>query len=277
MLSRVAVRARTDLPFYAGFRAIYKPAGPSRPSLSRHLHSLFCALLRRSLVRCYNSQRTPAARGCIVRSCTTLCASIVFAVPGAVGYAQTSPAIEITALPRYGQSPGIISGRVTGGPPSAFKVAPLIFLSGLGYYSKPFCNATTVTPDASSGQFSANLTTGGIDQYASQIALLLVPASANVPCFLGVAGIPEELEGIAAAKLIVPRPDPNTREITFAVAGNHSATALMQAGKFTAPPNPSKARNRPKPNALCAVACSAAACSTKWLPPRNRSWCRNGR
>ena len=41
--------------------------------------------------------------------------------------------------------------------------------------------------------------------------------------------------------------------------GNHSATVLMQAGKFAASPKPSKTRAIPKVNALVASACPMAA------------------
>src|SRR5580704_1391108 len=43
------------------------------------------------------------------------------------------------------------------------------------------------------------------------------------------------------------------------LGGNHSATALIAAGKLPASPKPSMARQNPKPSMDCASTCSPAA------------------
>ena len=129
--------------------------------------------------------------------------------------AQFTPSIVITSLPAFGAYPGYLSGRVVAANPADYKVAALIFISGLGFYSKPYC-APTTTSLAPDGSFTVLLTTGGIDQYATLFAILVVPATASVPCYLGEPGIPLALEQQAVALKLVPRPNPAQREIQFA-------------------------------------------------------------
>lgn len=132
----------------------------------------------------------------------------------ALSAAQITPDIQITSLPTYGAVPGSLSGRVVGVSPTAYSVTALVFISGLGFYTKPFCSATT-TPLAADGSFNVLLTTGGIDQYATRIAILVMPASATVPCYLAEPGVPAALEQQAVAETLISRPNPNQREIQF--------------------------------------------------------------
>ena len=127
---------------------------------------------------------------------------------------QAAPSIGVTTIPAYGAFPGVLNGRVTGVNPADYRVAALVFLSGLGFYTKPYCDATT-TALGSDGSFSVLLTTGGIDQYATLIALLVVPASASVPCYSSEPGVPLALEQQAVAEVLVPRPNPAQRQIEF--------------------------------------------------------------
>jgi uncharacterized protein (TIGR03437 family) len=122
--------------------------------------------------------------------------------------------IEATAVPQFGVRPAIITGRVAGADPRSVRVAPLIFISGLGFFSKPSCSQTTVLVQ-DDGTFSAQLTTGGVDETATIIVLLLVPATAHVPCVLSSGGIPKSLDDVALDKLVIQRPDPNRRSIDF--------------------------------------------------------------
>src|SRR4051794_2564865 len=102
-----------------------------------------------------------------------LVVTVAAAIPIGPCWAQTAPSIQITSLPSYGSSPGWVSGRVIGVAASGFNIAALVFVPGLGFYSKPFCSPTT-TPLAADGTFNVLLTTGGIDPYATMIALLVV-------------------------------------------------------------------------------------------------------
>jgi hypothetical protein len=103
---------------------------------------------------------------------------------------------------------------VVGVEPANHRIAALIFISGLGFYTKPYCTATT-TPLAGDGSFTVLLTTGGIDQYATMIALFAVPATATVPCYMGEPGVPAALEQQAVAGVLVHGPNLNQREIQF--------------------------------------------------------------
>ena len=91
----------------------------------------------------------------------------------------------------------------------------LVFVPGLGFHTKPYRSATTTAlgPD---GLFSVLLATGGIDERATFIAVLVVPVSATVACYLGEPGIPAALEQLAVAQVLVSRPNPNQREVQFA-------------------------------------------------------------
>ncbi len=139
-------------------------------------------------------------------------AGLWLALAGAA--AKEAPPFEITSIAPYGALPGRIEGRVVGADPQAHKIAPLIFLTGMGYYTKPYCDTPTVAIQ-SDGSFSLLFTTGGVDHLATIITLLLVPSTARVPCYTGVTGVPEELEGIAAARIDLHRPNPEQREIVF--------------------------------------------------------------
>ncbi len=137
------------------------------------------------------------------------------AAPARAQHALPGPAIEAESVPTYGLRPGILSGRVTKMRPDQVKIATLIFVSGLGYFSKPTC-ADMFTPVRPDGSFSVPITTGGVDETATFIALLAVPLAASFPCYSFQPGVPEELDQAALAKLVISRPDPNQREIEFA-------------------------------------------------------------
>src|SRR5690349_7729901 len=127
---------------------------------------------------------------------------------------QTTSTIHVTYISSYGQSPGYISGQVTGFSPYLYKVAALTFIPDLGYYTKPSCSTTTLPLNAG-GYFSTTLGSAGLDPYFTYVSLLVVPNSASVPCVNGDPGIPASLESQAVAQLLVSRPNPNQREIQF--------------------------------------------------------------
>ena len=128
--------------------------------------------------------------------------------------AQISPLIQITSLSPYGDTKGVISGSVVGLLPGNYKVAVMVFLPGLGFYSKPHCNPPTVP--LLNGTFAADITTGGIDPLATLIAVLVFPVTATVDCVSDQYAIPEHLESQAIAKRFVPRPNPNEAQVQFA-------------------------------------------------------------
>jgi uncharacterized protein (TIGR03437 family) len=140
--------------------------------------------------------------------------SVLITLPVPI-FAQSAPAIQITAVSAYGANPGWLAGRVVNVDPSKTKITVLAFVSGLGYYTKPTCDATT-TALAPDGSFQTLITTGGTDETATRFAVVAVPVQASVPCYSQEPGIPQALEQQAVVETVVIRPNPNEREIAFA-------------------------------------------------------------
>lgn len=129
----------------------------------------------------------------------------------------STPTIALTdPLPAFG-SFSVLRGQAFNVDPSKFQVAVLIFISGLGWFSKPTC-AQLYVPLAADGTWSANVTTGGVDPTATAFAAYLVPlpANFNYSCTLSGGGPPSVLDQNAAARVIRQRPNPNERIINFA-------------------------------------------------------------
>ena len=125
--------------------------------------------------------------------------------------AACTPTIVITALPRYG-SFDPLRGTVTCADPAAYRIAPYIFVSG--WWTKPTWASPTlaIQPD---GSWAGNITTGGTDQYATQIAVFLIPATYSPPSMAGGQTLPSALYSNAIAYLIANRA-PSYRTIDFA-------------------------------------------------------------
>lgn len=149
-----------------------------------------------------------------------------------------SPAVDVTFISPFGAVPGRIEGAVTGLDPATHRVAPYVFVSGLGWFSKPTCTPPTAVIDAG-GRFSILFTTGGADDLATRIALFVVPSSTPVPCTLSAAGIPEAVERASVASAILHRPDPNEREIVFS-----GETWAVKANRLPVGPGPNLFSNR---------------------------------
>jgi hypothetical protein len=135
---------------------------------------------------------------------------ITVAPPGA-----SDPSIQLTSIPAFG-SYNSLSGLVTNAPPESYQIAILIFVEGLGWYSKPYCTPlfTAINPD---GTWSASITTGGVDNTATQIAVYLVPSGgSSYTCVTAGGGLPASLESTAVAKVLTTRTDPNLSVIQFA-------------------------------------------------------------
>jgi uncharacterized protein (TIGR03437 family) len=123
--------------------------------------------------------------------------------------------IQIRSISPFGSIPGTVEGRVTGADPAAVRIAAYIFVSGVGWFSKPTC-ASPTTALQSDGTFRVQFTSGGVDDLATRIGLFAVPAATPVGCTTNAAGISEVIERAAAASVIVRRPDPEEREVQFA-------------------------------------------------------------
>jgi len=102
-----------------------------------------------------------------------------------------APGITITGLPAMGES-GKVSGSVSGVKPSDYVVAMYICVSGR-WWIKPYAGSTIdINGD---GNWSASMTTGGSDAYATQVVVYLVPRGTGVPSLLGAGSLPAELAG----------------------------------------------------------------------------------
>ncbi len=133
--------------------------------------------------------------------------------------AQTPPQIQVTALPAWGTS-DYLQGVVSGIAPANYQIAVLIFIEGLGWYSKPYCDPTLTTAYRvsiqSDGTWSTPIATGGVDGTAIEIAMYLLPGNVTIGCFLNSEGLPPSLDSQAVARLVMNRPNPNVRKINFA-------------------------------------------------------------
>ena len=135
---------------------------------------------------------------------------ITVAAPG-----PSDPSIQLTSVPPFGSS-SVLSGRVTNVSPQIYQIAILIFIEGLGWYSKPYCSPlyTTINPD---GTWSASVTTGGVDNTATQIVAYLVSSgTSSYTCVAAGGGLPASLESVAVAKVLSTRTDPNLSVLQFA-------------------------------------------------------------
>lgn len=108
------------------------------------------------------------------------------------------PTIEITDVPIYGEG-GFISGRVTGGDSTVYRVAPYIYIDGAGWWTKPTAETPTVEFDPYDRTFTADVATGGIDNRATIYCTALVPVGAAPLVALGAARIPADLVSVAMA------------------------------------------------------------------------------
>jgi hypothetical protein len=124
-----------------------------------------------------------------------------------------SSCIEITFLPPYGSFENL-QGRVTCGgvTPETHRVAVYIRVFG-GWWTKPYF-ASPLTTIQSDGTWTTDITTGGSDQLATDIAAFVVPVGYTSPAMSGGGTLPQELYTNAVAYTSVTRRA--TRTIAFA-------------------------------------------------------------
>jgi hypothetical protein len=133
---------------------------------------------------------------------------------------SSNPGIQITGSPDYGTDDRPLSGTVTNISPGdygKYKVGVLLFISGIGWWSKPFCNQLFVP--ISNGTWSADVGTGGPgseDYSAVKYVAYLLPQGAMGTCHGNMDGLPLDLETQAVARAYLDRPNPGRRHIVFA-------------------------------------------------------------
>ncbi len=119
-----------------------------------------------------------------------------------------SPAIAFTFVPRYGDRIGVLYGQVSNVNPVQNKIATYIKVSG-GWWNKPFAATPTVAIHAD-GSWSCDITTGGIDEQATDIIAFAVPQSYSPPLTSGASVLPTEIYAHSIAYIQASR-SPNDR------------------------------------------------------------------
>ncbi|HMQ31572.1 MAG TPA: glycosyl hydrolase family 17 protein [Chloroflexaceae bacterium] len=119
-------------------------------------------------------------------------------LPGGPG----TPEIILTSVPTIGSSEDL-RGQVNHVSPFDYRVVVYIKAGG-GWWLKPYRSRplTTIRPD---GSWICDITTGGIDERATEIAAFLVPVGYTPPILSGSGALPAELEQRAVAKVQVSR------------------------------------------------------------------------
>jgi len=105
-----------------------------------------------------------------------------------------SPAIKITGVPAMDQM-GSVTGVVSGVVAEDYVVAMYIHVPYEGWWIKPYYQSVIAIDD--DGNWSADMTTGGVDELADQVVVYLVPhtAEASIPSLLGDNDLPASLAG----------------------------------------------------------------------------------
>jgi hypothetical protein len=127
--------------------------------------------------------------------------------------AGATPSIEITNVPPFGSFANL-GGRVLDASPVAYRVAVFIYVPSAGWWSKPYCDPQ-LTVIRADGSWTADITTGGVDEFASKITALLVSTNYGEPCVEGPATLPTNVIAQAIASATVERVDPDVRWISF--------------------------------------------------------------
>jgi hypothetical protein len=128
-----------------------------------------------------------------------------------------------------------LQGHVSCVNPADYKVAVYIYVSG--WWNKPTW-ASPLTPIRPDGTWTADITTGGLDAQATQIAAFLVPNGYTPPLMAGGQVLPAELYSNAVAYLIVERKP--TRTIQFS-----GYTWKVKSSAFPVGPGPNNFSDSP--------------------------------
>jgi hypothetical protein len=116
------------------------------------------------------------------------------------------PAIQITNAPPFGQD-GPLSGTVSNVNFNDYQVGVLLFVPGVGWFSKPTC-AQLFVPIRADGRWNSPVDSGGEGDFtATKYAAYLVPLNATASCQSGVDGLPFDLETEAVGRAFINRPN----------------------------------------------------------------------
>lgn len=110
------------------------------------------------------------------------------------------PGIEFTYVPPIGSYDNL-KGKITGGiNPEDLAVAVYIKV-GSGWWTKPYWNSPLTYPKAD-GTWVCDITTGGIDQTATEILAFLVWRTTTVPLAYGTSTRPDISDALASVSQV---------------------------------------------------------------------------
>jgi len=115
-----------------------------------------------------------------------------------------TPTITFTHVPPIG-SGNALEGTVTGVAPCDYDVVVFIYVES-AWWVKPYANAQLTPISCGSGEWSANIVTGGDDKDATKIIAFVVPSSDTNPWSALVAGPPVTLPGAVASTSVTRTP-----------------------------------------------------------------------
>jgi hypothetical protein len=110
--------------------------------------------------------------------------------------------LELTSVPAYGSN-DYLKGIVHHPDSDQLRVAVYIRVHG-GWWTKPYWDSPA-TPISDDGSFAVNITTGGHDEQATEIAAFVIPAQYYPPGLRGEPEIPSELAQKALARAHIAR------------------------------------------------------------------------
>ncbi len=148
------------------------------------------------------------------------------------------PTIEFTSVPPYGSFEDL-QGLVTCVDPAEYYVAVYIYMPELGWWTKPYWSDPR-TAIHSNRTWTCDITTGGYDQYATEITACVLPDAYDPPSMGGEPALPPELFENAAACLTMPR-GPTERTVEFS-----GYTWKVKAGAYPVGPGPNYFSDRPE-------------------------------
>jgi hypothetical protein len=125
----------------------------------------------------------------------------------------TTPALAFISVPPFGSGLNL-RGKAYNFQ-SGDRVVCYIFIEGLGWWIKPTI-ASPTTPISADGTWTTDITTGGVDQVATEIAAFLIPAAYAPPLLAGAEEIPLDVLQNAKASAFARRNDPNARILDWA-------------------------------------------------------------
>lgn len=123
---------------------------------------------------------------------------------------SVNPIIEFTHVPGYGTTENM-AGRVNVFPGN-FEVALYIFVEGEGWWTKPTLAGAAI-PIQHDSTWTADITTGGSDVFATRIHAFLIPKGTFPPPSEGLPCLPPTIYSVSVADKAVQR---TPRTISFA-------------------------------------------------------------